>query len=56
MGLIALLIIIGACAHNLWLVGPQARANSVMLAASFVTALIGMSATTLARTLKGYRS
>jgi hypothetical protein len=55
MRLVASLVIIGACAYNLWLVGPQTNANSVMLAASFIAALVGMSATTLAVTSRGDR-
>jgi hypothetical protein len=56
MRLIALLLVIGACANNLWLVGPQTNANSVMLAASYIAALVGMSATTLAVTSRGDRT
>lgn len=47
MGFISLLIIAGACAENLWIVAPASDANSVMIAAIFVAALIGMFATTL---------
>lgn len=47
MGFISLLVIAGACAENLWIVAPASDANSVMIAAIFVAALIGMFATTL---------
>lgn len=56
MRLIAALVVIGASVENLWLVGPQTHANSLMLAASFGAALLGMSAMTLAITSQGSRN
>jgi hypothetical protein len=47
MRFVSLLTIAGACAENLWIVAPASDANSVMIGAIFVAALIGMFATTL---------
>jgi hypothetical protein len=55
MRLVSSLLIIGACGDNLWLVGPQTNANSVMLVTSFIASLIGMAASTLAVTSRGDR-
>lgn len=51
---ISVALILGACGANLWLVGPQSDARPFMLVLTYISALCGVCAASMA--LTGYRS